>query len=292
MKHVLLLADFSENTLNTLNYGSLLFEKIPTVFYLLNVYKRPADDTNEDEWLNHREEKAIHDLGKLLKDVKRDHKNPKHSFTTIVKPLLFPNAIREVVTENTIDVILLPTKGPRGAVETFLGTDAVKAINAIKNVPIIVVPRAFIAKKPVQIVFSTNFKRAFNRNELDALVVLVRSLRCKLKIVQIMNDSRLDEFQKLNKEYLTDIFNGLEHSFEKIQVKTSETAAINAYVKKMEGDMISLVNHRYNFLQKITQENVVKRVTFDSEVPILVLPELVGQRSIPTDLGHTEQMLL
>ncbi len=73
-----------------------------------------------------------------------------------------------------------------------------------------------------------------------------------------MNDSRLDEFQKLNKEYLTDIFDGLEHSFVKIKVKTSETAAINEYVKKMEGDMISLVNHRYNFLQKITQENVVK----------------------------------
>ncbi len=292
MKRVLLLTNLSENDRNTLNYGSLLFERIPTVFYLLNVYKRPVNDTKEGECLNHWEEQVMHNLGKLLKDVKRDHKNAKHSFTSIVKPLPFASAIREVAIENGIDVILLPTKGPRGAMETFLGTDAVKAIKSIKDVPIIMVPKAFIAKKPAQIVFSTNFKRAFNRNELDALVVLVRSLRCKLKIVQIMNDRSLDEFQKLNKEYLTDIFSGIEHSFEKIKVKTSETAAINDYVKKMEGDMISLVNHSYNFLQKITQENVVKKVTFNSEVPILVLPELVEQRSVLPFPRLTERMVL
>ncbi len=290
MKRVLVLTDFSENARNVLNYGSVLFERIPTVFYMLNVYKQPADSTNEGECLNQWADQVMHDLGKLLKEVKRDLKNPRHSFYIIAKPLPFAKTIQEVVTKNAIDVILLPTKGSRGAKETFLGTDAVSAIHSIKNVPIIVVPKAFTAKKPAQIVFSTNFKRAFNRNELDALVVLAKSLRCKIKIVQIMNDSRLDEFQKVNKEYLTDIFNGLEH---KIQVKTSETAAINEYVKKMEGDMISLVNHSYNFLQKITQENVVKKVTFNSEVPILVLPELVVRRSVSTGYpDHTERMVL
>lgn len=292
MKRVLVLTDFSENARNALNCGSVLFDRIPTVFYLLNVYKRPKGSNYEGEWLNQWAEQVVHDLGKLLKEVKRDFKNPKHSFHNIAKPLPFANSIKEVVTKNGIDLILLPAKGPMGAKETFLGTDAVSAIHSIKNVPIIVVPKSFVVKKPAQIVFSTNFKRAFNRNELDALLVLAKSLRCKLKIVQIMNDSRLDEFQKLNKEYLTDIFNGLEHSFEKIQVKTSETAAINEYVKKMEGDMISLVNHRYNFLQKITQEDVVKKVTFNSEVPILVLPELVEQRSVLTVPRLTERMVL
>ncbi len=290
MKRVLVLTDFSENSRNTLNYGSVLFERIPTVFHLLNVYKQPEDNTYEGEWLNKWSERVMHVLGNLLKEVKRDFKNPRHSFHITAKHLPFADAIREVVTNNTIDLILLPTKGPRGARETFLGTDTVSAINSIKNVPIIVVPNAFTVKKPVQIVFSTNFKRAFQRNELDALLVLAKSLGCKIKIVQIMNDSRLDEFQKLNKEYLTDIFNGLEHSFEKIKVETSETEAINEYVTKMDGDMISLVNHRYNFLQKITKENVVKKVTFNSEVPILVLPELVSNRTISmrtaaSDLG-------
>ena len=291
MKRVLLLTDFSKSSRNALDFGSILFERIPTTFDLLNVYRRPADTKYEGEGSDQWTEPVMYDLGKLLKEIKKEFKNPKHSFATIAKPLTFADAIREVLTKNAIDVILLPTKGPRGATENFLGNDAVSVIKTVKNVPIIVVPHAFTAKKPTQIVFSTNFKRAFNRNELETLTVLAKSLRCKIKVVQIMNDSRLDEFQKVNKEYLTDIFDGLEHSFEKIKVKTSETAAINEYVKKMEGDMISLVNHRYNFLQKITQENVVKKVTFNSEVPILILPELDGQRPVPPDLSHTEQLV-
>ncbi len=292
MKHVLVLTDFSENALNALKYGSVLFERIPTVFHLLHVYKQSSHSKFEGEWLDQWAEQVMYNLGKFLKDVKRDHKNPKHSYNATAKPLPFADAIQEVVTKYSIAVILLPTKGPQGARENFLGNDAVSVINSIKNVPIIVVPKAFEAKKPAQIVFSTNFKRAFNRDELETLTVLAKSLRCKIKIVQIMNDSHLDEFQKLNKEYLTDIFNGLEHSFEKIKVLSSETTAINDYVKKMEGDMISLVNHSYNFLQKITQENVVKKVTFNSEVPFLILPELVGQKSVPADPGSNERMAL
>lgn len=292
MKHVLVLTDFSENARNAMNYGSVLFERIPTVFHLLNVHRPLRDSKYEGEWLDQWADQVMHNLGKWLKEVKRDNKNPRHSFNATAKPLPFADAIKEAVAKNSIDLILLPTKGPQGAWENFLGTQAVSVIHTIKNVPIIGVPKAFKSKKPSQIVFSTNFKRAFNRNELEVLIVLAKSLRCKLKIVQIMNDNSLNEFQKLNKEYLTDIFGGLEHSFEKIKVKTSETAAINDYVRKMEGDMISLVNHRYNFLQKITQENVVKKVTFNSEVPILVLPELVGQRPVTTDLGQTKRMVL
>jgi hypothetical protein len=90
-----------------------------------------------------------------------------------------------------------------------------------------------------------------------------------------MADKNLDEFQKANKDYLTLLFKGLDHSFEKINVKTSETDAINHFVSDVKADMVSLVNHRYNFLQRLTKENVVKKATFNSKVPLLVLPELV-----------------
>lgn len=291
MKHVLVITDFSQNAQNALNYGCLLFEGVPTFFHLLNacpIHQFTKNEEALDKWT----QKSISNLEKLLNEIKGNNKNTRHSFGAISKPLPITVATTNVVSKENIDIILLPTKGPKGAKETFLGTDAVSIINTIKSVPIIVVPKVFTVKKPVQIIFSTNFKRVFNRKELETLTVVAKSLNCKIKIIQIMNDNNLDEFQKLNKEYLADIFSGLEHSFEKIQVKTSETAAINDYVKKMEGDMISLVNHNYNFLQKIIQENVVKKVTFNSEVPILVLPELVCQSSIRTNQDHAEQIVL
>lgn len=55
--------------------------------------------------------------------------------------------------------------------------------------------------------------------------------------------------------------------------------------------MISLVNHKYNFLYRLTRENIVKKVAFNSELPILMLPELVKQKLVAdngvTNYGET-----
>ncbi len=147
MKRVLLLTDFFKSARNALDYGSVLFERIPTTFYLLNVCERPADSEYEGEDLNQWTGQVMNHRGISLKEVKRDNNNPKHSFSANIKPLPFADAVREVMTKNIIDVILLPTKGPRGARENFLGNDAVSAIKSIKNVPIIVVPKSLYRQK-------------------------------------------------------------------------------------------------------------------------------------------------
>ena len=41
MKKILLPTDFSENSLNAIEYASHLFKDVPCKFYLLNVFKIP-----------------------------------------------------------------------------------------------------------------------------------------------------------------------------------------------------------------------------------------------------------
>ncbi len=278
MKRVLAVTNFSDLSINILDFGQVLFEKIPTTFYLLNIYKNSSDNEYEGEWLNKWAEEVIIDFNKILKEIKKHNKNSNHFFKSISKPFPFIDSINEAVLSNDIDVIILPTTETRGDAETFLSTKVVTVLNKIKSLPIILVPKGHKVKKPTQIIFSTNFKRAFNRNELEILVVLAKSLRCKIHIVQVMTDNLLDDFQRVNKDYLKDIFNGVDFYFEKVKVKSTETAAIGNFVLEMESDMVSLVNHKYNFLQKLTKENVVKKVAFNCKVPLLVLPELVEHR--------------
>ncbi len=219
-------------------------------------------------------EVSIDELKGVLNDVINNNDNPGHNFKMISKTNSIVNAINEVVASENIDYIIMGSKGSRGAMEVFLGSNTVRVINGIDDCPIIVVPQNYVFKGLSQIFFSTNFKRAFDKNEIKPLLSIVRLGNYKLKIVQIMGEEYLNDLQKTNKEALKDLLMGLEYFFHKIEVSTSESAAIRDFVKQTESDMISFVNHKYNFFQKLTEENVIKKLSFNSPVPVLVLPGL------------------
>ncbi|CAN0354561.1 unnamed protein product, partial [Ectocarpus sp. 4 AP-2014] len=113
-----------------------------------------------------------------------------------------------------------------------------------------------------------------DREELIPLIELIKLWNAKLKVVQIMAEEFLNDSQKVNKQKLISILGGTDHFFHKIDVSSSETNAIRDFVKHTESDMVAFINHKYNFFQKLTRENVVEKISFNSPVPILVLPDL------------------
>ena len=96
----------------------------------------------------------------------------------------------------------------------------------------------------------------------------------KINIARVMEEEYLTETQTENKENLKNIFANLDYIFCKIDVETSETNALRDFATQTESDLISLVHHKHNFFQKITEEDVVDKISFNSPVPLLILPEL------------------
>lgn len=290
MQGALVLIDFSRNTQTALNYARLLFQKSTVTFYLLHIYENPRGDYDESS-LGLDTLASDHKMDALVEHLERENQYPAHSFKAISKPLPFIESVKEVVFLHDIDLIVMATKGSKVVFDIFMDADAVKLLNTIGTLPIILVPKGPALIKPAQIVFFTNFTRVFNRSELRALLFLVKLWDCSIKVIHFTAMKRMDEFQLMNKGYLTEILAGVHHSFEKINAIISKTEAINQYVGHIGSDMISLVNHKYNFLYRLTRENIVKKVAFNSELPILVLPELVKQKLVAdngvTNYGET-----
>jgi hypothetical protein len=165
--------------------------------------------------------------------------------------------------------------GAKGLKEYFIGNNTVRIVKAISTCPIITVPKTYKSiNLPAQIVFSINFKRPLNTNELRPQLELLLSLEAKLKIVRLMDDTYLSEKQKSHKESLIYLLKEIPHFFHKITYAASETDAIRDFVKETQSDIISLIYHKQNFFYELLKENVVEKSTFNSEVPILILPEL------------------
>ncbi len=277
MKQVLIPIDFSDNAYNALNYAKTLFSNHSTTFYLLYVYisspsslLSPEQNESVLEEMSSNEKKDLEDF---LNIARKENNNDLHFFEIISKVGSLVKIMNTIVSSKKIDYIVMGTKGARGGKEVFLGSNTVKVINSVDNCPIIVVPQNYISKEPSLIAFSTNFKRAFIKDELMPLIDISVSNNSKINIARIMQEEYMTDHQKENKETLKTIFKDLDYIFCKIDVETSETNALKDFAKHTESDLIALVHHKYSFFQKLIEEDVVDKMSFNSPLPLLILSE-------------------
>ena len=166
------------------------------------------------------------------------------------------------------------TKGATGAKEIFMGSNTVKLIKAIRNRPIIAVPDTYDFQALKQLVFPTDFTRFFNKFELLPLVGLALLWKTKIQILHVAQEFLLNDEQKANKDILKERLKDLEHVFNKVDIHTTVANAIGEFALESNADMVALIHYQHTFLEKLTQEPVVKKVGFHSKVPLMVLPEL------------------
>ena len=277
MKNILIPIDFSESSLNAIAYGQLLFKNEETTFYLFSALTHKHSNLIGDEWGNEWDDGILEDVEQETDDfilnIEKTNKNKQHHFNAITTEDAFIDATVKLVLTLEIDFIVMATKGAKGLREVFLGSNAVRVINKIDECPTIFVPKDYTPSVPIQIVFSTDFKRPFNINELDALLFILKTMNSKLKIVQLMEEDYLSEKQKLHKEALIYLLGDIPHFFHKITYESSETEAIRNFVEQTQSGMISFIHHKQNFFYKLTNENVVEKTTFNSPIPVLVLPQ-------------------
>ncbi|MHA7058766.1 universal stress protein [Aquimarina sp. M1] len=277
MKHILIPIDFSDDAYNALNYAKSLFFSQTTTFYLLHVYLSSSSNLLSSEQhtsiLDEMSGEEEQGLKEFVHIAEKENNNDLHYFEGISKIGTLVKAMNAAIISNKIDYIVMGTKGAKGSKEVFLGSNAVNVINGIENCPIIVVPKSFIPKSPSLVSFSTNFKRAFVREELTPLIDIVVTNNAKINIARIMQEEYLTAPQKENKETLKKLFDGLDYIFCKIDVETSETNALKDFAKHTESDLIALIHHKHNFFQKLVEEDVVNKISFNSPLPLLILQE-------------------
>ncbi|KAA1243208.1 universal stress protein [Aquimarina sp. RZ0] len=278
MKQILVPTDFSDNAYNALQYAKILFANDNCTFFLFNVYLINPSTLLSEEYnksmLGEMKIESEKDLKVLFNKENEENQNQLHHFEIISRADTLIKAINWAVVSKKIDYIVMGTKGAKGAKEIFLGSNAVKIINGIDNCPIIVVPKAYKPKSPSVIAFSTNFKRTFFSKEIKPLINIVISNSAKINITRIMMEEYLSDPQKMHKETLKTIFKDLDYIFCKIDVETSQTKALKSFAQQTESDLIALVHHKQNFFQRLLDEDVVDKISFNSPLPLLILPEL------------------
>jgi nucleotide-binding universal stress UspA family protein len=282
MKTVLLPTDFSKNAWNAIFTALKLFHNIQCKFLLFHTYEPSLTDVLGDQGekrlgsiYQSMEEESRRQMAEILSYLKEHHTNPRHEFKTLIKPGDLIGEVRERIKKHPVDMIVMGTQGATGAERVLLGSNTVRMLKTIENRPVLAVPETYDFQRLEHVIFPTDYTRYYEPYELQPLLDLVKVWKSTLHVVYAAREFKLKPAQESHKELLKTRLEGVKVRFEEVALEGTLSRAISSYSTSLRADMIALMQHKHSFLENLTREKVVKRIAFDSKLPLLILPQFL-----------------
>ncbi|GMN11751.1 hypothetical protein MTsPCn9_29340 [Croceitalea sp. MTPC9] len=279
-KQILLPTDFSPNARKAIDYAIYLFENVECKFHILNSYQVSASGLENTRsrargtrLFRAIKEEAERNIKRLVNELETKNKNSLHTFEghSIADSLV--NAVAWTIKNNNIEFVFMGTKGSSAVKEVFMGSSTIQILKHIDYCPIVAVPSDYSYDLPDKIVFATNFEHVYSKAELVPLIELAKLWNSKIDIVHVEKGEELNDNQKAAKSLLAKRLHKLSQSFIEVDGHSKISEAIMSYTESnKEIGMIVMINYWHSFFEKLTKENVIKRVVFYTEVPFLILP--------------------
>lgn len=279
MKKILVPTDFSENAWDALMYATKLYSDINCTFYIVNTYDavimgsyQATQGFTDTQLLETLKEESINELNKIKGFLDKSILNNKHQFKVLSKMGSLTVIAKEIINEEKIDIIIMGTTGASGLKKYLLGSNTVDMMSAIKNCPILAVPKDYEFKELEKIDFATNLKYLYTKEALDVVTELLDLHDLGIEILHVKKEKSLSEHQEIGLANLKDQFKDYDFKFKEIQYPTSSIAdSITSYCRDQQVDIICLPNYEHSLFEKLTHEPVLKNVGFHAEAPLLVM---------------------
>lgn len=275
MKNILLPTDFSENSINAIDYAVKLFANSEMSFFVLNVQK--ISDYTTSELMTSPSSDSVYNgvlddnklkVEKLVEKLQAENSSEKFTFKSLLDYDIFTDAIRQAVKLYEIDLIIMGTNGATGAKEVIFGSNTIKVIRNI-NCPIIVVPEKYSFRKIKRVLFSIQSQMKTCYSGLKPLKRILSIYEPDLDVVEIIedvNESKDDE----NDLSIKDILN--EFDFKKIEIKKVPfTYAIGTFQKLRPLELHALFIEKESFIDRMIFGSKTSNITYNSKIPLLVM---------------------
>ncbi len=279
MKRILIPTDFSENAWNTVLYAIQLFEGTSCEFYLLNAYDiTPVElmSTVSSQRVGHFYEavkkESVETLKMILDDITNSNPDEKHVFKSISKSGTLTEAVDESFNDTHFDMIIIGTKGATGAKEIFLGSNTQKVIRNIDACPILVVPEDSFFENISEIAFATNFERIYYDAEIKPIIDLAKLQNAMVRMIHVYDTPELNQMQRFNANKLEHYFKSIHYDFHVIRDFSTIEKAIQAFLEELEINLLVMIKYQHSFIERLTREAVIKKITFHTNIPFLVIP--------------------
>lgn len=276
MKKILLPTDFSNNSINAINYAVELFKDEVCVFYLINIQKASSFISDNLMMMNTKASiyktiisAAKKSINNLASTIETNYQNKNHTFETVLDYDNFIDSIDQAIEKHEIDLIVMGTKGASGVKRVLFGSNTVKVIKRC-NKPVLAIPNGYNYSPLQTLALTTNNIEAFKSNELSALKDLLAIRKPKLKVIHIENEYYEEATKLKNIMFINEYFNNV--TCDHIDVKSNHVyKSVYNYIGENKIDLLAMTAKKHSFIERLFSTFPEEKFAFKIDIPLLVM---------------------
>ncbi|WP_298327535.1 universal stress protein [uncultured Dokdonia sp.] len=280
MAHILVPTDFSENAYNALFYATRLYPNEECIITLVHSFESLFStntsriDIGRNEQLYDELERAAFDkLDTLKHEITLDSEGISLVIDMVTSAQPLYKIVNKLIINTNIDVVVMGTKGSSGMREIFLGSQTVKLIKKIKPVPVFVVPQSATFQAPTKVAYATDLKIDYAQYPLEIIKEIIRTHKSKLYITHIYNQMSPGQTVETNYRKLKHKLEDVSYTTHWLSSITKMEDALGVFINEHDINLLVLMYHKNGFLKKLFNKSFVDKLSFHSEIPLLILPE-------------------
>jgi nucleotide-binding universal stress UspA family protein len=276
MKSILLPTDFSNNSINAINYAMELHKNEACNFYILNVQK--ASSFISDDLMTVNSSATIYNtivdaakksISNIITRITKKYDNINHHFEGIVDYDNFIDSINQVTKKYNVDLIIMGTNGASGLEKVIFGSNTSRVMQRCR-VPVLAIPVGCKLSSLSKIAFTTNHLTLFSFEALKVLKEVVSLHHSKLYILHVADQFQLAEKQLQNINFFNTYFEGAKHDYIDVHDKDM-FKIVHQYIKDNHIEMFAMMRERHSFIERLFTRHALETFAFSIDVPFLVM---------------------
>ena len=261
MKNILVPVGSNDHALNTLQYAIDFAQAVEAKIYLVHVYSSPkiSGSILKVDLILERDSKAV------LKDhIKKVDTKDVEIITSTLKGHSIIDTLKQFNKLLAIDLIIASTKNDGADENIFLGKITGNIIKDTK-VPVLIVPKKVTFKPIKRILMTIKSGSIKSVSTLDLLVKIKNTFSSSIHLLQVKTPKLDAKDLELN--------NALESHIDKLIPTTNATVfqGVLEFLHEENPDMLCVIRRKRGFFKKLWENDRIKKVDFDSSIPLLVL---------------------
>ncbi|EMR04464.1 universal stress protein [Cesiribacter andamanensis] len=274
MEKILCPVDLQPDTLNALEAAAHLANSHRAPLILMHVftqdaYDRALSEADGDmarvEQVQAQRQQA---LDRLCATLRQDL--PGLQCSSLLRQGPSAATILEEARAQKCSLIVMGSHGVHTIGEALEGNHPVKVIER-SPCPVLCVPPGAVLEFPAKVVYGSRMKPQ-DPDCIQRLLTLLHPFGSRLEVVYVGEEEDLEGWQaheQLIRSYVS--YEALRFHFVLAQEESYQE--LDGFMSQSSADLLVLLTHQRNYLQRIFQKSVFKQITYFSDYPVLVYLE-------------------
>ncbi|MEX2592771.1 MAG: universal stress protein [Anditalea sp.] len=269
--------DFSECSLNAIEYAAKLGEKFEARLIIFHV---PNKEDYMKLFSKNREEQdflsfAKNKLETLVQEVQKEslHQGLK-SCEGIIQEGKTINTIIEYADEIKVDLIVMGTEGINDFKQNYIGTRSSQVIQHASQ-DVFIIPRKVFFKKPRKLVFATDYIEE-DKLVIQKVVKLASLFDSEIDIVHV--GTKIRTIDKALHQTMVAEIQPFVH-YEKVNYvlksyRDEPGLGLESYLITAKGDVLITFSRKKSWFEQIFTQNLSKKMSYFINKPLLVIKQV------------------